>query len=272
MDIKFFNFLTNKSSSDDSFFVLIDNKIFINELLKQIFKSRKSVRIFVGSEKKVFKTFLSDVDSDSSSKSITTEYISFLNLYKSRFTSSHVILVFKHKDTYYGFKAEFIGFVNKNQLKLGLPSHVYKLQRREYVRVKQSIKMPIRVSIAPYYKDDFKDKLKDFIDFWELEKQILYPSIVDISEGGVSLVIHSSNDSLDQFSFPIFRMKLSVLNKDISVIARAASVVSLPLKDNKYRYRIGFAFRNISNNNRSIIKEYIMERQSEILRNRKRNL
>jgi c-di-GMP-binding flagellar brake protein YcgR len=55
-------------------------------------------------------------------------------------------------------------------------------------------------------------------------------------------------------------------------VSRVASVLKLSVKNNKNRYRIGFAFRNIENKERSIIKEYIMERQAEMLRNRKRSL
>jgi c-di-GMP-binding flagellar brake protein YcgR len=98
------------------------------------------------------------------------------------------------------------------------------------------------------------------------------PSIVDISEGGVSVIIYSETESIDTYQFPIFRMILIIFDKEISVVSRIVSVLELPIKDKKHRYRIGFSFRNISNTERSLIKEYIMERQSEILKNRKRNL
>jgi hypothetical protein len=254
------------------FFVPIDNKIFIVELLNQILKSRKSVTVFVGNSKKVFKTFLHLVNSSETSNFITTEYISFLNLYKSRFESEKIIFVFNFNNIYYGFNTKYINFINKNQLQVQLPSKIYKLQRREFVRVKQSSTMPIKIRLAPYYKEDTKNEFTDFISFWNEEKNTLMPSIVDISEGGVSVIIYSETESIDTYQFPIFRMILIIFDKEISVVSRIVSVLELPIKDKKHRYRIGFSFRNISNTERSLIKEYIMERQSEILKNRKRNL
>ncbi len=275
MDLIFFNFLSNKkksNKSDSKFFVPINNKTFIIELLEQILKSRKSITIFVGNSKKVFKSFLSKLDSDEENPSVTTEYISFLNLYKSRFESEKIIIIFNYNNIYYGFDTKFISFVNKNQLKVDIPKILYKLQRREFVRVKQSITMPVKIKIAPYYKNDLKDSFIEFIEFWSKEKSTISPTVVDISEGGVSIIIYSNISGVDTYNFPIFRMILKIFDKDISVISRMASILPLSNKDKKYRYRIGFSFRNISNTDRSVIKEYIMERQSEILKNRKRNL
>jgi len=275
VDLIFFNFLSNKkksNKSDSKFFVPINNKTFIIELLEQILKSRKSITIFVGNSKKVFKSFLSKLDSDEENPSVTTEYISFLNLYKSRFESEKIIIIFNYNNIYYGFDTKFISFVNKNQLKVDIPKILYKLQRREFVRVKQSITMPVKIKIAPYYKNDLKDSFIEFIEFWSKEKSTISPTVVDISEGGVSIIIYSNISGVDTYNFPIFRMILKIFDKDISVISRMASILPLSNKDKKYRYRIGFSFRNISNTDRSVIKEYIMERQSEILKNRKRNL
>jgi len=276
VDLIFFNFLSGKKekSTDqkNKFFVPIDNKTFIIELLEQILKSRKSITIFVGNSKKVFKSFISKIDTNDNKSFIITEYISFLNLYKSRFESESIIFVFNYNNIYYGFNTKFISFINKNQLKVDVPKLFYKLQRREFVRVKQSITMPIKIKVAPYYKNDLKDHFIDFIKFWNEEKSTILPTVVDISEGGVSFIIYSNTIGLDSYNFPIFRMILKIFDKDISVIARVASILPLSNKDKKYRYRIGFSFRNISNPDRSVIKEYIMERQSEILKNRKRNL
>lgn len=276
MDLIFFNFLSGKKErsieSKDNFFVAIDNKTFIIELLEQILKSRKSITIFVGNSKKVFKSFISKIDTNDDKSFIVTEYISFLNLYKSRFESESIIFVFNYNNIYYGFNTDFISFINKNQLKVNIPKLFYKLQRREFVRLKQSITMPIKIKVAPYYKNDLKDHFVDFIKFWNKEKSEISPTVVDISEGGVSFIIYSNTLGLDSYNFPIFRMILKILDKNISVISRLVSILPLSSKDKKYRYRMGFSFRNISNTNRSIIKEYIMERQSEILKNRKRNL
>jgi len=275
VDLIFFNFLSSKNKNNktnDNFFVAINNKTFIAELLEQILKSRKSITIFVGNSKKVFKTFFSEIKTEEYESFIATEYISFLNLYKSRFESEDIIFVFNYNNIYYGFNTDFISFINKNQLKVALPSKIYKLQRREFVRVKQSITMPIKVKMAPYYKNDLKNDFIDFITFWNSEKSTISPIVVDISEGGVSIIIYSDTKSLDTYKTPIFKMILKILNKEISVISRVASMLNLSNKDKKYRYRIGFSFRNISNKDRSVIKEYIMERQSEILKNRKRNL
>ena len=272
MELIFFNFLTSDTSKkSEKSFVPIDNKTFISELLEQTLKSRKSVTLFVGSSKKVFKTFLAEVEIKEGNY-ITTEYISFLNLYKSKFESEKIIFVFNYNNIYYGFTAKFIGFINKNQLKVEIPPLIYKLQRRQFVRVKQSVTMPIKVKIAPYYKEDAKESFIDFINFWNKEKSSLYITAVDISEGGIAIILYTNTSSLDTYKLPIFRMILHILDKDISVVSRVASIIPLPYKDKKYRYRIGFAFRNISNKDRSIIKEYIMERQAEILRSRKREL
>jgi c-di-GMP-binding flagellar brake protein YcgR len=275
VDLIFFNFLSNKdknNKTENKFFVPITNKTFIVELLEQILKSRKSITIFVGNSKKVFKSFLSKVESNDNNSFLVTEYISFLNLYKSRFESEKIIFIFNYNNIYYGFDTKFINFINKNQLKVNIPNLIYKLQRREFVRVKQSVTMPVKIKIAPYYKNDLRDDFIQFIEFWTKEKNSISPTVVDISEGGVSIIIYSTTESLDSYNFPIFRMILKIFDKDISVISRIASILPLANKDKKYRYRIGFSFRNISNADRSIIKEYIMERQSEILKNRKRNL
>ena len=266
MEIDMFRALVESNSPvDKNTFAPIKDKIYIGELLKSCLKNRRGISIFIGDSRKSFKTFIQNIDTEE----IITEHISFLNLYKSKFEYKNIVIVFSSDDIFYGFRTEFRRFINKDQLAVAMPDVIYKLQRRGYVRIKQSTTLPVSVAIAPHYKKDQTSFFNDFIVFWKTHKDELSISVVDISEAGISIMIKTDYKGLDDLKLPIFKFRLSLMNKSISIEARNVSILSLPKKHDKYRYRLGFSFRSISEDSQSVIKEYIVERQAEILRKQK---
>ncbi len=248
----------------------IENQSYILELLKELQSSRKGITIILGSVKKIFKTFIESLDIKDKSKFFETDYIPFINLYKNRFYTERIVVVFRHDDIFYGFIPAFVTFSPKNGgVFFQIPSTIYKLQRRKFVRVPQSISMPISVQIAPYIKEEQKDFYLNFLEFWKKEKNTIEPTVIDISEGGVGITILSSTSDIKNFLPPMFLLRITLQEIIIESIAFLASVQLHQKKGNINIYRIGFSFRNIDKNSQNEIKKYVMIRQTEILRNRK---
>lgn len=270
MSIDLFDFLLKDNIIvNQSDFAVISNQQYISELIREIYDSHKSITILLETTKKSFKSFISAVDFNSDIKQFETEYITFLNLYKSRFASSSIAVIFYFNDVYYGFKGTFIKFTQKNEIIFELPDKIYKLQRRKYVRVNQSLLKPIDIQIAPYFREDQKEKFTAFTEFWQKEKDLLKTSLIDISEGGIGIIIETSTEKLNEISLPIFRIKLLFPETTIETIGQIVSIIVLAKAKHTIKYRIGISFRNISKDDQNEIKKYVMDRQTEILRNRK---
>lgn len=270
MSIDLFDFLLKDNIViNQSDFAVINNQQYISELIEEIYNSHKSITVLLETTKKSFKSFISNIDLTNEIKQFETEYITFLNLYKSRFASSNIAVVFYFNDIYYGFKGVFIKFTQKNEIVFEIPDKIFKLQRRKYVRVNQSVLKPIDIQIAPYFREDQKDKFTEFIGFWQKEKDLLKTSLIDISEGGIGVIIETANEQLNEITLPIFRIKLLFTDIIIETIGQIVSIIILAKTKYSIKYRIGISFRNISKDDQNEIKKYVMDRQTEILRNRK---
>lgn len=270
MSIDLFDFLLKDNPViNQSDFAVINNQQYISELIQEIYNSHKSITVLLETTKKSFKSFISNIDLNNEVKQFETEYITFLNLYKSRFASSNIAVVFYFNDIYYGFKGVFTKFTQKNEIVFEIPDKIFKLQRRKYVRVNQSVLKPIDIQIAPYFREDQKDKFTEFISFWQKEKDLLKTSLIDISEGGIGVVIETVTENLNEITLPIFRIKLLFTDIVIETIGQVVSIIILAKTKHSAKYRIGISFRNILKDDQNEIKKYVMDRQTEILRNRK---
>ncbi|MBN2693473.1 PilZ domain-containing protein [bacterium] len=255
---------------NQSEYAIIENQNYIHELLKELHENKKGITIVLGSVKKNFKTFIESLGIKDKSRFFETDYIPFINLYKNRFYTERVVVVFRYDDIFYGFIPTFVTFSPKNSgVFFQIPTTLYKLQRRKFVRVSQSLSMPITVQIAPYIKEEQKEFYKNFLEFWKKEKNTIEPTVIDISEGGIGIMISSTTSELNNFLPPMFLLRITLQDMIIEAIAHLATIQLHQKKGNINNYRVGFSFRNIDKNSQNEIKKYVMIRQTEILRNRK---
>lgn len=250
-------------------FMVLDNQDHIDVLFNVLCQERKGITIFLGSTKKFFKTFITRISLIQGSRQFETDYISFLNLYRNKFQTEKLAVVFSAGGLYYGFEGEFVQFIKRNQLMLELPNKLYKLQRRRFVRVKQSPTMPIDIQLAPYYKGEIPEHYRPFINFWRDQKDILQVSMADISEGGIGILLKTDHKEVEKFALPFFRARLFLSGMILELIAKAVSMVYNGQRGQYAHYRVGLKFLTSSREDRAVIKKYIMERQTEMLRIRK---